>query len=128
MERTEDEIITQAGIKVILGGCEYEVRPLVIRESREWRKKVIKLIAPLPQYAKTSIEDTEAFEQALTTLLVAMPDEVIELFFAYAKDLNRVEIEDSATDAEIQEAFRKVVEIAFPLAESLPEVMKRLSQ
>ena len=127
-ERTEEEKIVQAGVKVILGGQEYEIPPLVIRESREWRKKVISLIAPLPQLVKTTTDTPEDFEGALTQLLVTMPDQVIDLFFEYAKSLNREKIENVATDVEMRDAFAEVVKIAFPLAESLPKVIERLSQ
>ena len=126
MNRTEEEKLTQSGIKVILGGQEYEVRPLVIRESREWRAKVIKLIAPLPEYAKVTMDNTDDFEKVLTLMLVDMPDQVIDLFFDYAKDLDRKEIEDKATDAEMREAFNEVVKIAFPLASALPETMAQI--
>ena len=126
MKRTEDDKLCQAGIKVILGGKEYDVRPLVIRESREWRAKVIKLIAPLPEYAKVTMDKAADFEKVLTLMLVAMPDQVIELFFEYAKDLDRKEIEDKATDDELRKAFNEVIKIAFPLASALPETMTQI--
>ena len=124
--RTEEQKLTQAGIKVILGGQEYEIRPLVIRDSREWRAKVIKLIAPLPEYVKVTMDNTEDFEKVLTSMLVTMPDQVLDLFFDYAKDLDREEIENKATDAEMREAFNEVIKIAFPLASALPETMKQI--
>ena len=124
--RTEEQKITQAPIVVILGGKEYEIAPLVIRDSREWRKKAIALIAPLPGFSKVTTDDMESFGQALTTLLVTMPDQVIDLFFEYAKDLNREEIENIATDAEMAKAFQEITKVAFPLAQSAPEVMMRL--
>jgi len=127
-ERTEEDKILQTGVTVILGGKDYEIRPLVIKESREWRKKVIALMAPLPQYVKVDTDSPEEFEKVLSKLLVAMPDEVLALFFDYAKDLNREEIEGIATDAEIAKAFEEVTKIAFPLAESLPKVLTRLCQ
>ena len=123
--RTEEDKICQSGIKVTLGGKEYEVRPLVIRESREWRAKVIKLIAPLPEYAKVTI-DTDDFEKVLTLMLVDMPDKVVELFFEYAKELNKEEIENEATDEELTKAFNEVVKVAFPLARALPETMTQI--
>ena len=126
--RTEEDKITQSGIKVILGGREYEVRPLVIRDSRGWRRKIISLIAPLPKLVKTTMDNPEDFESVLTQMMVTMPDQVIDLFFEYAPDLNREEIEKVATDAEIAKAFEEVVKVAFPLAESLPKVMGRLSR
>lgn len=130
MARTEEEKVSRAPIVVVFGGKEFNVAPLVIRDSREWRKKVANLIAPLPELVKTTMadDDPEAFGKVLTEMLVNMPDQVITLFFEYAKDLNREEIEGIATDAEMATAFEEVVKVAFPLAESLPKVMGRLSQ
>lgn len=126
MGRTEEQIVAQAPIVVILGGKEYEIAPLVIRDSREWRAKVIKLIAPLPQLVSTKIDTPDEFGQVLTEMLVTMPDQVIELFFDYAKDLDREEIEGIATDEEMAKAFEAVLNVAFPLAESAPGVITRL--
>ena len=126
MARTEEDKIVQAGIKVILGGEEHSIKPLVIRESREWRAKVIKLIAPIPKYVETTTDTLEDFEQVLTAMLVTMPDQVVDLFFDYAKDLDREEIEGKATDKELADAFKEVIAVAFPLAESLPKVITRI--
>jgi len=125
-ERTEEEKLARAPIVVILGGAEYQVAPLVIRDSREWRAKVIKLISPLPQMVSTKIDTPDEFGKVLTEMLVTMPDQVVDLFFEYAKDLDREEIEGKATDAEIAEAFEEVIKVAFPLAESAPGVITRL--
>jgi len=126
MERTEEEKLAQAGFEVTLGGRKYSIAPLVIRDSREWRKKVISLIAPLPNLAQTSLDTPEGFEQALSSMLLEMPNEVIDLFFEYAKGLNRSEIESVTTDAEMASAFMEVVAFAFPLADSPAEVLRRL--
>jgi len=126
MERTEEDILTQAGIKVILGGIEYDIAPLVIRDAREWRKRVVNLVAPIAQIAGATSDTPDDFEQALTSLLVTMPDKVIDLFFEYAKDLNREDIESKATEAEMSQAFKEVVAFAFPLAQSVPNLMMRL--
>ncbi len=127
VERAEEQIVAQAGIKVILGGKEYSIAPLVIRDSREWRQKVIKLIAPLPNLVKITTDDSEGFGEALSQLLVFMPDQVLELFFEYAKDLNREEIEGVATDAELRDAFSEVMKIAFPLAEAVPAAIVQMA-
>ena len=128
MSRTEDDIVTQASIEVILGGTRYKVAPLVIRDSREWRKGVVKLVSSLPTYANATTDNPAEFAEALNAIMVSMPDEVINLFFQYARDLDREKIEGIATEAEIAKAFEQVIEIAFPLAQSLPKVMGRLSQ
>jgi len=124
--RTEEDKIVQAGIEVILGGVEYDIAPLVIRDSREWRKKVVSLVAPVAQIAGTSSDTPDDFEQALTSLLVTMPDKVIDLFFEYAKDLKREDIEAVTTDAEMSQAFKEVIAFAFPLAQNVPEVLTHL--
>ncbi len=128
--RTEEEKVSRAPIVVVLGGKEFKVAPLVIRDSRGWRKKVVELMAPLPELVKTTMDENDpaAFGKVLTEMLVSMPDQVIGLFFDYAKDLDRDEIEGIATDAEIAKAFEEVIKVAFPLAESLPKAMARLSQ
>lgn len=119
MERTEEQKLTQAPIVVVLGGKEYEVKPLVIKESRLWRQKITELWASLPRHLKVTTEEVEKFEAALSALLVTMPDVVIDLFFDYAKDLDRKQIELVATESEIGKAFEQVVEVAFPLSQSL---------
>ncbi|KKN60071.1 hypothetical protein LCGC14_0535400 [marine sediment metagenome] len=128
-ERNEEQKIAQASIEVILGGDKYQIKPLVIRDSREWRHKIIKLIAPLPNtVTRLNIDSVSEFEESLREMLVTNPDEVLNLFFEYAKELNKKEIEAKATDAEMAIAFQEVVKVAFPLAESLPKVMARLAQ
>ncbi len=128
MKRTEEEIVSQARIKVILGGREYKIAPLVIRDSREWRKKVISLIVDLPQLLKVTTKDLEGFGGALKRIMVDNPDHVIDLFFEYAKDLDRDEIEGLATEEDIEVAFEEVMQVAFPLVRSLTKAMARLSR
>jgi len=129
-KRTEDEIVTSADITVILGGKKYGIKPLVIKESRVWRKKLIELIAPLPGLVNTTVDtdNPEGFSSALTQIMVTMPDEVVDLFFEYARDLDRDETESIATDKEIADAFNEVIQIAFPLAQSPMGVMKHISR
>lgn len=127
-KRTEDEIVAKASFEVILGGKKYEIKPLVLRDSREWRKKYAEATAPLFKMVNTQMDNVGEFGSIVTQMLVNMPDLVIDLFFKYAKDLNREAIEGTATDAELAIAFKEVLKVALPLAESLPKSMSRLSQ
>jgi len=127
-ERTEEQKIVQAPLMLILGGRQYEVKPLVIRDSRAWRAKLAEMLGRLPQYAGITTDTPDKFQGALDALLVAMPDQVIDLVFAYAKDLNREQIEAEATEAEIGEAFNQIMAVAFPLARSMTGAMAKLSQ
>lgn len=126
--RSEEDKLVQASLKIVLGGKEYEVRPLVIRDSRAWRAQFAKLIGALPGYANVTTDTPDQFGVAMEAMLVAMPDQVTDLVFAYAKDLNRDEIESLATDAEIAKAFEQIVEVAFPLARSMVGAMAKLAQ
>ncbi len=128
MVRTEEQQLTQAPITVVLGGEEHEIKPLVIRDSRKWREDVAKLLGSLPQYANVNTDDPVAFEGAMNMLVAGMSDSVVNLFFQYAKDLPREEIEGVATDAEVAEAFKQVVSVAFPLANSLAVVAQKLGE
>ena len=44
MPRTEEEKLCKAAIVVVLGGKEYQIEPLVIRDSRVWRGQVAKAL------------------------------------------------------------------------------------
>lgn len=128
MLRTEDDKLCQAPIIVILGGKKYNVKQLVIRDSRLWRSDVVKAISTLPKYASVTTDNIEQFGDAINQMLMVMPNTVIDLFFGYAKDLDRDEIEAVATDNEVATAFGQVVDVSFPLAKSLVGTMTKLSQ
>jgi len=115
MTRTEEEKVLQAPIVVTLGGQEYSIKPLVIRDAREWRRKVAASIRDLPGVLAQTSEDPDAFGRAMDRILVDNADMVIDLFFEYAHDLPREEIEATATEHEISIAWEQVREIAFPL-------------
>ena len=126
--RSEDQKIGQAPVTVYFGGKEYLIKPLVIRESREWRKKIAEMLGHLPLYVKATTDTPDEFQQALNGMMVDMPDKVIELVFEYGKDLPRDEIEAVATDAEMAKAFESILEVAFPLARSIAGATMKLSQ
>ena len=128
MARTEEEKVARAPLLVKLGGKEYPITPLVIRDARIWRQKVVNVLTSLPDYINATTDSPDDFNAALKALLVTMQDTTLDLFFEYAKDLPRDEIEKTTTEEEIAEAFSRVIEIAFPLSRSLAEVKTRLFQ
>jgi len=126
-ERTEEQKVAQAPIVVLFAGKEYDVRILSMKDSREWKRKAIELVAPLPQLVdEVKTDDGALFGKAMTTVLVEMPEQVCDLFFLYATDLPRDEIESTGTDGEMAIAFQQVLEIAFPLAKSAPNLLGRI--
>jgi len=128
MERTEEDKLVQAPLRITLGGVVHEVKPLVIRDSRAWRRKLSAMLGQLPQYAAVTTDAPDDFKAALNAMLVSMPDQVVDLVFDYARDLNRQELEAVATDAEVAVAFEQIVEVAFPLARSVAGAMTKLSR
>ncbi len=118
-ERSEEDKVTQAPLEVILGGVPHEIKLLTIKEARIWRTKVKECVNDLSRYSDVTADNPEEFLTALNALLVEMPDDVIDLFFGYAKDLDREAIEDVANDLEIAKAWGQVQAVAFPLTQSL---------
>ena len=99
--RTEEQKLSQEPLVVLLGGKEHKVKLLSIKDSRAWRADVSELLASLPQYMNITTDDPEGFGQAMSALIGSMPDKIVELFFKYAKELNREELETVANDQEI---------------------------
>lgn len=126
--RTDEEKVAQASVTVVLGGVPYEVKPLVIRDSRAWRKELAEQFNGLAEFVNVRSDDTERYEAAIKAALVTRPDAVIDLFFSYAKDLPKEQIEAVATDSEVADAFSEVLKIALPLAGGLSQAMGKLSQ
>jgi len=126
-KRSEDQIVTQAPILVSFGGKEYEIKPLVIKESREWRKKFAEVLGTLPLFVKPTATPKQ-FNEVINGMFLDVPDSIIDLIFEYAKDLPREEIEAVATDVEMSKAFESILEVAFPLARSMVGATTTLSQ
>lgn len=107
VNRSEEDKLIQKPLKVILGGKEYNIAPLVIKYSGEWRKKSLPLIQFLIGYGRKSEDE---MLDAVTELYTTKTDEIIESFFEYARFDNktREEVEGIATDGEIIIAFMEV--------------------
>lgn len=118
-ERKEDQKLFHDPIVVVFAGVEYKIKPLVMKDSRAWRQKVHKLITEYPKATKTSSGKPEEFGKAIENLMVTMPDTLVDLFFDYARDLPRDEIEAAGTDNEFLVAWGQVMEIGFPLLRGL---------
>lgn len=113
-------------MSVTLGGREYSIRQLPLVESREWKKQIASLLAEGFRTTKITADDPEKFNEALKVFMIDAPDAMVDLFFSYAKDLDREEIESIATETEIAVAWEKVREVAFPLAQTLMQTMTKM--
>ena len=131
--RTEDQIIAEDPAKVLFGGDFYDLRPLKMFESREWRKVFFEEIATLggefnkefaPRrgilaFLRPQKTQVDLLVRGLRVGILQFPEKVADLFFRYAKDLPRDEIEKKATDREMVNAFLVVWGLAFPFFDLL---------
>ncbi len=119
MKRTEESKLFGEPVSVKLGGVDYDLFPLVIKDSRIWKKKVAALLSTLPELASTTTDDPIQFKNAINTLMLKTPDKIIDLFFEYAPYMPREDIESKATEQELADAFKRIMEMAFPLVGAL---------
>lgn len=119
MKRTEESKLFGEPVSVKLGGVDYDLFPLVIKDSRIWKRKVAALLSTLPELASTTTDDPSQFKNAINTLMLKTPDKIIDLFFEYAPYMPREDIESKATEQELADAFKRIMEMAFPLVGAL---------
>ena len=123
-KRTEEQRLCQDPLKVILGGREYSLPPLTIIEARAWRVEFAEVLKTLPELANKDGQTN------LNSLFIEVPDMAADLFWAYAKGLDRTKIERKATEGELTIAFEQVIEYARPLGltKSLTKVIPQILQ
>lgn len=114
MERTEEQKLMQSPAVVCFGGRDYEIKPLPIILASPWRKKFIGLLKELTDLSTVTSDDKEKFLPALFNILTQKPDELTDLFFEYARNLNRKKIENSASSAEMLTAIEEVIAFESP--------------
>lgn len=120
-------------ITVELGGTEYTIKPLPMRQARLWREKFaepIQAVLGLMKYADNEIVDDENRVNMRTVgvllssadLILKSPDTLAEALFDYSPELRdaREKIEAEANDAEALAALWEVVsKLAYPFGSIL---------
>lgn len=115
MDRTEEEKIIQSPASVKLGGKDYQIPPLPIKYSLPWVKKVSKILMGVVSLEGVTSDNEEAFADAFGEIMVSRPEQLIDLFFEYARDLDKEAISGVASSAEIVNAFEAVLSFERPL-------------
>ena len=129
-ERTEQQKVTMAPVKVLLGEKEYDVRPLRITPAQEWRETFMKQVADISGVLKQDANTSPVFIQGLAFVFLQFPQKMVELIFSYAPYLPREEVlhrETGATEEQISLAFGQIVQLAFPFTGELAMVTKIMS-
>lgn len=126
-QRTDDEILSKAPIKVRFGATDYEIAPLTLGPARKWREGFtgeMKLILESFQ----SENSHSAVPPALTAALIAFPEKIGDMVFAYAPNLQeqRETILDESTEEQMAFAFGRIMRLAFPYLAHLGTVTQVL--
>lgn len=126
MEPNESSILAQDAIRVTFGEKPYDIKPLTIRKSREWRKLLVESLQQIVTNFQGKItevpEVASLLSSGLVNALVRFPEKQAELLFAYAPNLPAEEILDTATEKQVQVAFSEVMRLAFPFLSDLRQV------
>lgn len=118
-ERTEDDIVAKAPVSCVLGSETYEIKPLTLIPARKWRDLLVKTMNELIR-GMVQPEDPDKLGPALTAILIAYPDRLCELVYAYSPALReaREKIEDEetgATEEQMAGAYAICMQFAYPL-------------
>lgn len=127
-QRTEEQKVAQAPVMVTFGGQQYELKPLVLKKAQPWRRKFIEAINETSGLSKILSDNPEDFEKAMLKVLLDKPEQMVELFFDYADNLNREEIENSASSKEILVALEEVVAFESPFFGAALRVVKAMRE
>jgi hypothetical protein len=87
--RTEDEILSQAPIKVMLGNKEHHIKVLRIAQARAWREKLVNEVNEITKQLRVETGSDESFMGALGFTFLRFPEKMVDLVFSYAPDLPR---------------------------------------
>lgn len=108
---------------VFLGGNEYTISELPLRKNAEWRAKLDDtlqtfgdLLGMADEINLSDAGNVLSILRDASKMIVHSPDLAIDLFFAYAVELekDRSDIMDSAYESELMEAFKSVLKLAYP--------------
>lgn len=127
MERTETDKILQSPVTVKIGGQDYEIKPLPIKYAVPWVKKVINLLIEASVLSMVTIDTPDLWKDAYITLMARNPAQIVDLFWEYARDLDKNTLEEVATSAEIMAAFEEVMTLEIPLFKGM-QALGRISQ
>lgn len=122
-ERTEEQIFRKQPIMVTLGDTEYGLKPLTRPEACKWRDKLAHTMSEIIG-AMSAEESQNSIGPAMTAALIAFPDKVAELLFAWQTDLPKDKVNHEATEEQISFAFSRIMVMAYPFLAPLKMTMQ----
>lgn len=138
LERTDHDRATFAPLRITFGGEERDVKPLPIKLSRVWKKRLGETIGALasvdfdvyvrdeskPDDPNAKRLNMDGVHRIVVTLLEEAPEKATDVVFAYLKaadgSVDRTWFDDHVTDEEIAEALPLMIEVTvLPLVRKL---------
>lgn len=116
IQRTEEDILSKSPIQVMLGSDRYDLKPLPIIKARAWRSKLADTMRGIVGDLSQPADKTAS---AITAALVAFPDKVADLVFAWSPELPTEKILDEATEEQLAVAFSGLMVMAYPFLAQL---------
>lgn len=118
-ERTEEEMVMLAPLKLRFGAKEYEIPVLTVPQAPGWREKV-----------RSTMEEIGAMGVSVAgigTAFIAFPEKVCSLVIAYSPEILSQDTFKTASEEQVVIAFSTMVSVSFPFLRLL-SLMKPISQ
>lgn len=120
LTRTDEQKTLKAPIEMVFGLKKYEVKPLTLNPARVWRTKFNEVMSPIADNFQAT---NGLVSQGLAQALTQFPEKILDLLCAYAPNLDRAEIEESATEEQLVTAWSDLLVVAYPFLAPLVMVM-----
>jgi hypothetical protein len=117
-QRTEEDAFRRTPIEVTLGTEKYGLKPLARTYACIWREKLTQTMQGIVG-SMSAEQSTTTLGPALTAALVAFPDKVAELVYAWAPELPVEKINAEATEEQLALAFSAIMVMAYPFLAQL---------
>lgn len=125
-DRTDDEKLAIAPIKVQLGGKEYNIPVRRILAARKWREEFIEAVSSMGTSMLNNVTSVTSFVGGFAFAFLRFPEKIADLVFSYDPSLPRDVIEgegpDAASEEELALAFGAIMKVAFPFLSELSMV------
>lgn len=121
--RTDADRVGKVALRLLLGGQVKEVRPLVLRKSKEWKRTFAGVIGDaigltFDAEKAGSTASPQALKDMVEAVALNVPDKLQDLVFAYLRladpTLDLDALEDLVTDQEITDALWAMIQVTFP--------------
>lgn len=122
--RPENEQVNRAAFSVHLGERDYDLHPLTIRKSKEWKAKFGDVLNDFGSTLDIEVSDLGNVIREATRVFGGADDVMLDLLAAHSPVIaeNRDEIEETAYPSEAWDALMEVVRVEFPFLRNLGQV------